>query len=194
MNVLNSIKEKDVFDCSTFLQKKENILLNKSSRDLFFKLQDLYDMTVLNNDINIDLAADLIYNSKNLKIIVESSKEIFELFIEFFKSIKLLGVNCVELYEMKNNVNLKNTDVALIFYNGQESELYHNFLDQVLKGKFKIINILSEKTDKIESKKTVTNLYYLSCAQLDKVMCVEILLKCIYLGLLTKFKLKKLEK
>ena len=194
MNVLNNIKEKFVFDCSTVLQKEKNILLNKNSRDKIFTLQDLYDMTALNNDINIDLAADLIYNSKNLKIIVESRKEIFELFVEFSKSIKLLGINCAELYEMKNNVDLKNTDVALIFFNDQESELYCNFLRQCLKEKSKIINILSEKIDKVENKKTITNLYYLGCTQLDKVMCIDILLKCIYLGLLTKFKLEKLEK
>lgn len=188
MRVLNSIKEKDVFDYSTVLQKEKDVLLNKNSKDKVCTIQDLYDMTVLNNDINIDLAADLIYNAKSLKIIADSSKDIFELFANFSKDIKLLGINCAELYSMGNNVILEKNDTVLVFYNNQKGELYRSFLWQCLKKKLKIINISSKKIEKFENKKTITNLYYLSCSQLNKVMCIEILIKCVYLGLLTKFK------
>lgn len=187
MGNLSFIKEKNIIDCrSIFLEKSKSInKINKTFSYTVCTIQDLYDITSLKNGVNIDFAAQLIFNSKNIKIISHLNKKNKNLLENVCKSFKLIGINA-NSYDFNDEFELKNDDIILMLSSDLKNENYKKFLIECVSKKIKIIKISSEK-NKIQDCMPKINLYHLDCAEFDKLLCLEVLLQCVYLGILAKY-------
>lgn len=186
MGNLSVTKEKNIIDCSQiFLEKSGSINeINKIFPYKVCTIQDLYDMTSLKNGINIDLAADLIYKSKNIKIIISENKEFENLSVQLCESLKLLSINA-KMFDLEDKIELEKSDVVLVLNSDLNCECYKNFFNEYSTKNLKIINVLSEK-DRNQKDIFGINLYHLDGFNFDKTLCIEILLKSINLGILAK--------
>ena len=189
MGNLSATKEKNIINCSKlFLEKNSSISINEINKIFPCKvctIQDLYDVTSLKNGINIDLAADLMYKSKNIKIVLPENKNFENLSVQLCESLRLFGLNA-EVCELKDGFALEDNDTVLILDSTLSKENYKNFLNKSSIKGLKIINILSEKCKNQENNFEIT-LYYLDDFNFDKTLCVEILLKSIYLGIMARY-------
>lgn len=187
MGNLSVTKEKNIIDCSqAFLEKSGSINeINKTFPYKVCTIQDLYDTTSLKNGVNIDLAASLIYKSKNMRIILPHNKDFENLFTQFCDSLKRLGIYA-KILSLENDIELEKIDIVLVLNSDLNFEYYKNLLNDRSTKKLKIINVLSEKD---RNKKDIfgINLYHLDSFNLDKNLCIEILLNSLYFGLLVKF-------
>lgn len=187
MGNLSVTKEKNIIDCNQIFLKK-NGFVNKINKIIPYKvctIQDLYDMTSLKNGVNIDLVADLIYKSRNIKIILPNSKDLENLFSQFCESLKPLSIDS-KIFSLEKNIELEENDVILVLNSNLSCKYYKNFLDECSTKNLKVINVLSEKD---RNKKDIfgINLYHLDSFNLDKNLCIEILLNSLYFGFLVKF-------
>ena len=115
MGNLSSTKEKNIVNCgSVFLKKQFSINeINKSFPYEVCTIQDLYDATNLKNGTNIDLAADLINKTENIKIVLTENSEFKDLSIKFCESLRALGLNA-ERCNLKEGIILENSNVLMM--------------------------------------------------------------------------------
>lgn len=183
---LRRMSEKIAVNCGSSLAEKE-ISLNKNENAKenaptykIYSLQDLYDLTSVKNGDNIDLAASLIYNAKKVTIIIDKKNEdIRNLLVEIAKSFEALGIN-VLIFDDENISKLEKNDVVIkINLSGNvDDKLFNRGLD------LKIINIYLDKSS--DHAGHGVNLYGLNLKNIDRLLSVEVLLKCVYLGVLAK--------
>lgn len=186
MGNLSSTKEKNIVNCgSVFLKKQFSINeINKSFPYEVCTIQDLYDATNLKNGTNIDLAADLINKTENIKIVLTENSEFKDLSIKFCESLRALGLNA-ERCNLKEGIILENSNVLMMLDFDLRCKYLKKFFNKSTNKSVKIINILSEKHEN-EKNDAELNLYHLDWFNFSKALCVEILLKSVYLGILTK--------
>lgn len=185
MGNLSGTKEKNVINCSSIFFKKQSSIseINKSFPYKVCTIQDLYDATSLKNGTNIDLAANLICKAQNIKIVLSENKNFENLSVQFCKSIKLLGLNA-ELCNSNDEFAFGKNNTVLLFFDLNRENYKCFFNKSSIKG-LKIINVLSEKCKNKENNFKL-NLYHLDWFNFEKALCVEILLKSVYLGVLAK--------
>lgn len=180
------MSEKIAVNCGSSLAEKE-ISLNENENKKenaptykIYSLQDLYDLTSVKNGDNIDLAASLIYNAKKVTIIIDKKNEdIRNLLAEIAKSFEALGIN-VLIFDDENISKLEKNDIVIkINLNSDvDDKLFNLGLD------LKIINIYLDKSS--DHAGHGVNLYGLNLKNIDRLLSVEVLLKCVYLGVLAK--------
>lgn len=181
---LRRMSEKIAVNCGSDLAEKE-ISLNENAREnaptyKIYSLQDLYDLTSLKNGDNIDLAASLIYNVKKVTIVIDKKNEdIRNLLVEIAKSFEALRIN-VLIFDDKDISKLEKNDVIikLNLSDNVDDKLFNKGLD------LKVINIYLDKSS--EHTGYDVNLYSLNLKNIDRLLSVEVLLKCVYLGVLAK--------
>lgn len=183
---LRRMSEKIAVNCGSSLAEKEislneneNVKKNAPTYKIY-SLQDLYDLTSVKNGDNIDLAASLIYNAKKVTIIMDKNNEdIKNLLVEIAKSFEALGIN-VLIFDHENISKLEKNDVVIkINLSGNvDNKLFNKGLD------LKIINIYLDKSS--DHAGHGVNLYGLNLKNIDRLLSVEVLLKCVYLGVLAK--------
>lgn len=180
------MRKKNIIEYKTILLEKSNSIddFHRIFPCTVCSIQDLYDVTSLKNNINIDLAADLIYNLKRIKIFLSTDDNIKTLFVNIFASLEFFGLK-VDLYDLNADFCLEKNDSVIILSADIEDEIYKNFLKNCIEKEVNVVNILPEKINMMENKCGL-NLFYLSCKQFDEFLCIEILLRCLYLGVLTK--------
>lgn len=174
VNCGSSLAEKEIS-----LNENENVKKNAPTYKIY-SLQDLYDLTSVKNGDNIDLAASLIYNAKKVTIIMDKNNEdIKNLLVEIAKSFEALGIN-VLIFDHENISKLEKNDVVIkINLSGNvDNKLFNKGLD------LKIINIYLDKSS--DHAGHGVNLYGLNLKNIDRLLSVEVLLKCVYLGVLAK--------
>ena len=112
------------------------------------------------------------------------SKEFENLSLQLCEWLKLLGINA-KMFDLENDIELEKSDVVLALSSDLNCECYKNFFNEYSTKNLKIINVLSEK-DRNQKDIFGINLYHLDGFNFDKTLCIEILLKSIYLGILAK--------
>ncbi len=178
------MSEKIAVNCGSGLAEKE-ISLNENEKEnaptyKIYSLQDLYDLTGVKNGDNIDLAASLIYNAKKVTIIMDKKNEdIRNLLVEIAKSFEALGIN-VLIFDDENISKLGKNDVVIKINlrRNVDNKLFNRGLD------LKIINVYLDKSR--DHAGHGVNLYSLNLKNIDRLLSVEVLLKCVYLGVLAK--------
>lgn len=178
------MSEKITVNCGSSLAEKE-ISLNENKKEntptyKIYSLQDLYDLTSVKNGDNVDLAASLIYNAKKVTIIVDKKNEdIRNLLVEIAKSFEALGIN-VLIFDNEDISKLEKNDVVIKINlsDNVNYKLFNQGLD------LKIINVYLDKSS--DHAGHGVNLYSLNLKNIDRLLSVEVLLKCVYLGVLAK--------
>lgn len=178
------MSEKIAVNCGSSLAEKE-ISLNENKKEntptyKIYSLQDLYDLTSVKNGDNVDLAASLIYNAKKVTIIVDKKNEdIRNLLVEIAKSFEALGIN-VLIFDNEDISKLEKNDVVIKINlsDNVNYKLFNQGLD------LKIINVYLDKSS--DHAGHGVNLYSLNLKNIDRLLSVEVLLKCVYLGVLAK--------
>lgn len=181
---LRRMSEKIAVNCGSSLAEKE-ISLNENKKEntptyKIYSLQDLYDLTSVKNGDNVDLAASLIYNAKKVTIIVDKKNEdIRNLLVEIAKSFEALGIN-VLIFDNEDISKLEKNDVVIKINlsDNVNYKLFNQGLD------LKIINVYLDKSS--DHAGHGVNLYSLNLKNIDRLLSVEVLLKCVYLGVLAK--------
>ncbi len=184
---LRRMSEKVAVNCGSSLAEKE-ISLNENENAKensptykIYSLQDLYDLTSVKNGDNIDLAASLIYNAKKVTIIIAGKNEdnIRNLLAEIAKSFEALGIN-VLIFDNEDISKLEKNDVVIKINlsDNVDDKLFNRGLD------LKIINIYLDKSS--DHVGHGVNLYGLNLKNINRLLSVEVLLKCVYLGVLAK--------
>ena len=172
MGNLSGTREKNIINCGSVLLQENNSIneINKVFPYTICTVQDLYDVTSLKNGINIDLAAELICDTKNVKIITSKDEKVNALLAAMCESLKILGIQadlCSNITDIK--------EVAVFLLTEDLQEKCYEYL--------KVINILPEKKKKNENISEI-QLYHIDCTHFGRLMCLEILLNCLYLGVL----------
>lgn len=178
------MSKKIAVNCGSSLAEKE-ISLNENEKEnaptyKIYSLQDLYDLTGVKNGDNIDLAASLIYNAKKVTIIMDKKNEdIKNLLVEIAKSFEALGIN-VLIFDDENISKLGKNDVVIKINlrRNVDKKLFNRGLD------LKIISVYLDKSS--DHAGHGVNLYSLNLKNIDRLLSVEVLLKCMYLGVLAK--------
>lgn len=181
---LNRMEEKIAVNCASGLVEKEIFLDKNGKKDSptykIYSLQNLYDLTSIKNGNNIDLAANLIYNAKKVSLIVNKKDEnIKNLIVEIAKSFEPLGIS-VLIFDDASISKLEKNDVVI------KLNLKSNAKDKlsISERDLKTINIYLKKSGNCNERGI--NLYGLKLKNIDPLLSIEVLLKCVYLGVLSK--------
>lgn len=178
------MREKIAVNCGSGLVEKENSL-NENEKEIpptykIYSLQDLYDLTSIKNGDNIDLAASLIYNTKKVNFLINKKDEnIKTLIIEVAKSFETLGISAL-IFDCASISKLEKNAVII------KLNLKSNVNDKLslIERDLKIINIYLKKPGNCNERGI--NLYGLNLKNIDPLLSIEVLLKCVYLGVLSK--------
>ncbi len=181
---LNRMREKIAANYVFGLIEKENSLNENKKEDApsykIYSLQDLYDLTSIKNGNNIDLAASLIYNTKKVSLLInKKDKNIKNLIVEIAKSFELLGIR-VLIFDDTSISKLEKNAVII------KLNLKSNVNDKlsISERDLGLINIYLDKNSNCDG--YCVNLYGLNLKNIDLLLSIEVLLKCIYLGVLAK--------
>lgn len=178
------MEEKIAVNCASGLVEKEIFLDKNEKKDSptykIYSLQNLYDLTSIKNSDNIDLAANLIYNAKKVSLLINKKNEsIKNLVVEIAKFFETLEIS-VLIFDDTNISKLEKNTVII------KLNLKKNVKNKlsISEKNLKIININLYKSSNCNERGI--NLYGLKLKNIDPLLSIEVLLKCVYLGVLSK--------